>query len=80
MEECLYCQDPFQPTRDGQQFCVGKGCRQAWHRENSIGYVTRIFKRSDGQYTVTSVIPHPPAFSKGADVVISCVQTQSEAI
>lgn len=34
MHKCEHCHRTFEPSRDGQRFCVGRGCRQAWHREN----------------------------------------------
>lgn len=30
---CKQCDAEFEPRNDRQQFCVGKACRQTWHRE-----------------------------------------------
>lgn len=40
MAFCDQCADQFQPTKVGQRFCVGKGCRQKWHNENPVN--TRV--------------------------------------
>lgn len=67
--KCEYCHEPFTPARPGQRFCVGKGCRQAWHREDHLtGTVTRICALKNGGWSITVSQAEQPTIKIGTRV------------
>ena len=69
--KCDYCGDAFTPSAPGQRFCVGKGCRQKWWRENQCpGEITGVRALKRGGWSVTIHFKTQPALPIGAKVKI----------
>lgn len=67
--KCEYCKETFNPTRPGQRFCVGKSCRQKFHREQNLpGEVTGIRQLKRGGWSVTVKVSNLPDLNIGSRV------------
>lgn len=71
---CKQCGDPFTPRNSKQEFCVGKGCRQQWHRAhngNLHGIIYGIYQRPGGGWSVVAHFNELPAGLRRGQAVIS---------
>lgn len=67
--KCDYCHGKIPNARTGQRFCVGKGCRQAWHREDRLPCsVTRICALKNGGWSITVFQAEQPTVKIGSRV------------
>lgn len=66
---CEYCHEEIPNAKKRQRFCVGKGCRQKWHREDHLPCsVTRICALKNGGWSITVKQTEQPTVKIGSRV------------
>jgi len=67
--KCEHCHEEIANPKKGQRFCVGKGCRQKHHREQTLpGKVSGIRALKNGGWSVTIHQSNRPELKIGSRV------------
>ncbi len=67
--KCEQCHEKIAKPKKGQRFCIGKGCRQKWHREDHLPCsVTRICALKNGGWSITVKQTEQPTVKIGSRV------------